>query len=56
MLLALPLACTSSVSPSAAPIPAPESQDLTDYGWFKLPTEPYRGQQDDIFFLTPELG
>lgn len=24
--------------------------------WYKLPTEPYRGKQDDIYFVNPELG
>lgn len=27
-----------------------------DYRWTKLDTEPFRGKQDDIFFLTAELG
>ncbi len=24
--------------------------------WFKLPTEPYKGKQDDVFFVNPQLG
>lgn len=26
------------------------------YPWVKLRTEPFRGKQDDIFFITPEIG
>ena len=29
---------------------------LEQYSWFKLKTEPFRGKQDDIFFITPEVG
>ncbi|MBC8138868.1 MAG: hypothetical protein H8F28_23565 [Fibrella sp.] len=39
------LAAQSSNNP--APTPSP---------WRKLDTEPYRGKQDDIFFVTPETG
>lgn len=27
-----------------------------DYTWKKLPTEAYRGKQDDIHFVTPQIG
>lgn len=27
-----------------------------DFVWTKLPAEPYRGKQDDIFFLSPTTG
>jgi photosystem II stability/assembly factor-like uncharacterized protein len=26
------------------------------YPWLKLKTEPFRGKQDDIFFITPDVG
>jgi photosystem II stability/assembly factor-like uncharacterized protein len=31
-------------------------QEPTVFLWEKLPTEPYRGKQDDIYFVTPEIG
>lgn len=27
-----------------------------DSSWTKLSTEPFRGKQDDVFFITPEIG
>jgi hypothetical protein len=51
LMVVTALACTSAVPPPAA-VPI----GLDEYTWSKLPTEPYRGKQDDIFFLTPELG
>ena len=52
------VACGHSAAPQAevgrlvveAPVP------VSELVWTKLETEPYRGKQDDIFFLTPELG
>lgn len=43
------LALPACVSRRAAPLPA----SLT---WQKLPTEPFRGKQDDIAFGTPRVG
>ncbi len=35
----------------SAPLqPAPQA------GWFKLPTEAFKGKQDDVFFVNPKLG
>lgn len=36
---------------AAAPPAAPAAAQ-----WFKLPTEPYKGKQDDIFFVDQKLG
>ena len=41
---------TSAVPTAAAP------DTNSPYHWQKLTTEPYRGKQDDIFFVTPDTG
>lgn len=51
-LLSLALALTSAPPPAATP-PAPPTSQPT---WTKLPTEPYRGKQDDIHFISPSTG
>lgn len=33
-----------------------EAASAQPAGWSKLATEPYRGKQDDIFFVNPEVG
>jgi len=42
-------------TPEPAPPPLDTSRAATS-PWVKLATEPYKGKQDDVFFLTPELG
>jgi photosystem II stability/assembly factor-like uncharacterized protein len=58
--IATTLAACGSTSPTAT-TPAPTTPDLAvelppGRTWTRLPTEPYRGKQDDIFFVTPERG
>ncbi len=36
--------------------PAPSAVPVTSPTWTKLKTEPYRGKQDDIFFVDPLVG
>ena len=43
------LAPTAGIAHVAATITAPES-------WLKLASDPYPGKQDDIVFVTPEIG
>lgn len=50
LLLAAALAGAIPALPSLA-----ESTGPTPH-WFKLPTEPYKGKQDDIFFVDSKLG
>ena len=47
-----------AVSAITLPVPAqtPPDKQVSRFTWQKLKTEPYRGKQDDIFFVTPELG
>lgn len=40
---------------ASAPIAAPKDTP-TALVWQKLPTEPYRGKQDDVHFVNPEVG
>ena len=54
-LLAASLAATQTVPPVSAP-PVPPAPPAPASPWRKLVTDPYRGKQDDIFFLTAELG
>lgn len=42
--------------PSRATIAPAAPVDLTSLAWSKLDTEPYRGKQDDIYFVNPEIG
>jgi photosystem II stability/assembly factor-like uncharacterized protein len=51
--LALALACTTAAPRSE---PAPPPLDPANLAWSKLETEPYRGKQDDIFFISPNVG
>jgi photosystem II stability/assembly factor-like uncharacterized protein len=46
---------TASVAAKADPGPSLPTT-LESYPWSKLATEPYKGKQDDIFFLNPQLG
>ena len=41
---------------SAAEIFAQTSVSTNSSQWMKLKTEPFRGKQDDVFFVTPEIG
>lgn len=50
LFLALTIACTSGCTTAAAP-PPPAS-----YTWTRLPAEPYKGKQDDIFFVDAGTG
>ncbi len=34
----------------------PPEKKVSGFAWQKLKTEPYRGKQDDLYFVTPELG
>lgn len=43
-------AAAATISGCATPAPALPSV------WRTLPTEPYRGKQDDIFFISPDVG
>ncbi|PRC92783.1 WD40/YVTN/BNR-like repeat-containing protein [Solimicrobium silvestre] len=44
-------ACISAPLTYAHPLTAQENAQ-----WFKLPTEVYKGKQDDIFFIDPQTG
>jgi photosystem II stability/assembly factor-like uncharacterized protein len=55
LLLALAVAGCASAPPLPS-IPKAKKPDLARYEWVKLETQPYKGKQDDIFFLTPDLG
>ncbi len=53
LLLSLLAACNT------APIglaPATQASVAANASWFPLPTEPYKGKQDDVFFVNPQLG
>lgn len=54
----LALAAPAFAEPSATPPPpaaaAPDSAPLP--AWRKLTTEPYRGKQDDVHFISPDIG
>jgi photosystem II stability/assembly factor-like uncharacterized protein len=50
-----PMARLESQAPPTTPAPATPAADAGPV-WRKLETEPYRGKQDDIFFLNPDLG
>ena len=41
---------------AAAAFVAPRASSAPASAWRALPTEPYPGKQDDIFFVTPEIG
>jgi photosystem II stability/assembly factor-like uncharacterized protein/pimeloyl-ACP methyl ester carboxylesterase len=43
-------------SEPAEPLVAPVDPNAAAGLWKKLPTEPYPGKQDDIFFVNPEIG
>jgi photosystem II stability/assembly factor-like uncharacterized protein len=48
---------TTSTSPATQPTPTGRAAlPASPLTWLKLPTEPYRGKQDDIFFVNPSLG
>ncbi len=51
---------TNALSQTGAPASDPPKNNAAGssypYLWKKLPTEPYRGKQDDIFFITPTTG
>lgn len=32
------------------------NKEINSFQWTKLKTEPFRGKQDDVFFITPEIG
>ena len=51
--VALTLSCSTqrAIAPRAQP-----QRFRGPFTWTKLQTEPYRGKQDDIFFVTPQLG
>jgi photosystem II stability/assembly factor-like uncharacterized protein len=52
-------ACTSNVvAPTVPPASAPARavQLKPDATWQKLDTVAYRGKQDDIYFITPDIG
>jgi photosystem II stability/assembly factor-like uncharacterized protein len=40
----------------AAPTPTRVEETPSPYRWAKLKTEPFRGKQDDIFFINTEVG
>jgi photosystem II stability/assembly factor-like uncharacterized protein len=40
----------------AAPTAGPPAAPPRSYSWKKLDTVPYKGKQDDIFFLDPDVG
>ena len=51
-LIALVVACGSRT-----PIVAPPEPPLAARGdWQASPSEPYKGKQDDIYFVTPKVG
>jgi photosystem II stability/assembly factor-like uncharacterized protein len=54
LMMIAPAGCRSIPDPVPAIAAAPALEG--PFEWFRLETEPYRGKQDDIFFLTPELG
>ncbi|MDX2017023.1 MAG: hypothetical protein SFY95_05195 [Planctomycetota bacterium] len=47
----------AEVKPESKPAPAGRAAlPVSDTEWKKLATEPYRGKQDDIFFVSPTTG
>lgn len=51
-ILVLFVAVIFSRFPVRAVVPPADSSFL----WTKLKTEPFRGKQDDVFFITPDIG
>ncbi len=59
LLAILQPACGASHQVAPLPAPAPTadaSTHATTYAWRKLDTVPYKGKQDDIFFVDPDRG
>src|SRR5471032_1889616 len=63
LMAALAAACLSAAcaivkepGPAAANPAASERQHEPGARWYKLATEPYKGKQDDIFFVDAKLG
>ena len=46
----------ASASASAAALAVPQTAAAQTSGWVKLPTEPYRGKQDDVVFVDENTG
>ena len=55
-LVAASFGLATGASLAQAQSPAAVATPAASAHWFKLPTEPYKGKQDDIFFVTPQLG
>lgn len=53
LTLAFLAACTSLAPQTKMPI---SLQAQAGAQWFKLPTEAYKGKQDDVFFVDANLG
>jgi photosystem II stability/assembly factor-like uncharacterized protein len=49
-------ACSTAPPPTAAPPRTYTAAQLDAHQWRKLETEAYRGKQDDIYFVTPQVG
>lgn len=47
--------CTLGLSQSRA-VNASSNKQLNSFRWTKLKTEPFGGKQDDVFFITTEVG
>ncbi len=56
--LSLLISCliAGCASPTSSLPTATQLTPVKDAVWFKLPTEAYRGKQDDVFFLDAQLG
>ena len=55
----LVLAIAALLSAGAAPMAlalSPAVEAAAEAHWYKLPTEPYKGKQDDIYFVDSKLG
>lgn len=52
ILAALTIACAAPTTHALAPAAVP----YADLHWSKLPTVPYKGKQDDIYFVDASLG
>jgi photosystem II stability/assembly factor-like uncharacterized protein len=55
LCLAFGAACAQEAAPPVVPEP-PRPPAPPSYSWKKLETVAYKGKQDDIYFVTPELG
>jgi photosystem II stability/assembly factor-like uncharacterized protein len=56
LVLVLSAILSGCVAVSREPTPFASPRLPPNASWFKLDTEPYRGKQDDLFFVDPSTG